>query len=486
MIARRRAVAALVLAWCGAVAGAQTIRATTVPTTAATMDDATLLSLCKSELRPQDREAIDAKLLLAAHRAVEDFFSNPPDRKETIASLEAMTIGPNVVGRIARIRSGWPEFAGGGTFYINEKLGPHVVKYFVGLPATYTRTKAWPLVIKLAEADNFVTNPRPNGDLVASWHHQWIDEELQKHPDAIVLMPLLNLDELYGPSYAGMNTVIQPLYHAADRFNIDESRVYLVGHSMAAHAVWNLALHYPTYFAAFDAMAGSASQEFQRVRMMNLRNTLPVVWHDSADKVVKVDLSRALARILKTQKIEFDYTETKGIGHAPTDEIVEQTYAKMRARTRELYPRRETIQSDRPDSIFNRADWVQMYQPLNPGDEKWIMFSQGRGHMVTFDHPMKTDATINASNHIEATTDNVESIRFYLNDQMVDFSKVVTVVVNHKSVFEDLVKPSVATVLNDQLFLGRGVRYFSATIDIDLGPKPTSRASSAPLESRTR
>ena len=33
--------------------------------------------------------------------------------------------------------------------------------------------------------------------------------ELTDHPDAIVLMPLLNLDELYGPGPVGMNLVMQ-------------------------------------------------------------------------------------------------------------------------------------------------------------------------------------------------------------------------------------------------------------------------------------
>ena len=39
-------------------------------------------------------------------------------------------------------------------------------------------------------------------------------------------------------SYAGMNSVIQAMHHATHRANIDPARVYLVGHDMAAHAVW--------------------------------------------------------------------------------------------------------------------------------------------------------------------------------------------------------------------------------------------------------
>ena len=35
-------------------------------------------------------------------------------------------------------------------------------------------------------------------------------------------------------------------------------------------------------------------------------------------------------------------------------------------------------------------------------------------------------------NRVEVATDNVEILRLYVNDQMVDFSNPVTVIVNHK------------------------------------------------------
>ena len=44
-----------------------------------------------------------------------------------------------------------------------------------------------------------------------------------------------------------------------------------------------------------------------------------------------------------------------------------------------------------------------------------------------------------------------------------------------KGVFEARVKPSVEAMLEDQLFLGRGWRYFTGVIDVDLGPKSATR-----------
>ena len=123
----------------------------------------------------------------------------------------------------SRIGLDWPALTG-GVYYINEKFGPHEVRYFFGVPKAYDRTKAWPLVIKLPTADAFVNEPKANAGPVTQIYTKWMTEELIKHPDALVIMPLLNLDELWGPSYAGMNNVIQPMLHAAGRANIDPAR----------------------------------------------------------------------------------------------------------------------------------------------------------------------------------------------------------------------------------------------------------------------
>jgi hypothetical protein len=297
-------------------------------------------------------------------------------------------------------------------------------------------------------------------------------------------MPLLNLDELYGPSQPGMNTVIQPMLHAAGRANIDPARVYLIGHSMAGHATWNLALHYPTNVAAINPLAGAASGDWQRLRLMNLSNVLPVVWHDATDDVVKVGFSRSIVKALKEMKIDVDYEETKTAGHAPPPEVLERTYEKLRARTRELYPKTVNLQSNRPETIFNRADWLQIYQPLNPGKGRRLLLRRGTGPIKTYEHAYSARAAITAPNRIEIRTDNVATLRVYVNDQMVDFAKPVTVLVNTKTRFEGMLAPDVEPMLKDQLFLGRGWRYYTAAIDIDLAPlptKPTTRPTTSPI-----
>ena len=76
--------------------------------------------------------------------------------------------------------------------------------------------------------------------------------------------------------------------------------------------------------------------------------------------------------------------------------------------------------------------------------------------------PSRVQAVLAGGNRIEVKTDNVATFRFYLNDQMVDFREPVTVMVNGKARFEGKLTPDVEQMLKDQLFLGRGWRYYTA------------------------
>ena len=424
----------------------------------------------------------DFEKIFAAHQLLERYFAagQAAERRKVVKDLEAAGLDVNLLGRLCRIRMHWPALEPGGVYYVNERFGPHTVRYFLGVPTAYDRTRPWPMVIKLPGAHAFATEPPPADDQAADIYRAWTEEELSRHGDAVVLMPLLDLKELWGPTYSGMNRVIQPMLHAAGKVNVDPARVYLIGHSMSAHAAWNLALHYPTWFSAFNPLAGSASGDWQRLRLIGLRNVLPVVWHDADDPVIPVARSQSIVKALRNLKLDVEYTETNGVGHAPTPEIAEAAYRKTRERTRELYPAQVWLQSNRPDSLFNRIDWVQVYQPLRPGRERKLLV-RGGGDMQVFQNAFRVDAAVVSRNRIELKAENVAMMRLYLNDRLVDPRKPVTVTVNKKVKFEGVLVPSVQEMLSDQLFLGRGWRYFSAIVDIDLSDAPaTTRPAARP------
>jgi pimeloyl-ACP methyl ester carboxylesterase len=442
----------------------------------------TLMQIYRTELGDKFRPDFDDRYL-RAQELIEKYFetAGSAPRKAIAGELEETGLPADVIGRLCRVRMYWPQLEGGGVYYVNEKTGVFPTRYFFGVPAKYDRTKSWPLVIKLPTAHAFLGEPPPDAQQVTDIYTKWIKEESAAHPDAVVVMPLLNLSELWGPSYAGMNGAMLPMQHVANRVNIDPARVYLVGHSMSAHATWNLALHYPTYFAAINPLAGGASDTWQRIRIINLRNVLPVAWHDADDKVIKVTETRGLVTALKTQKVDVEYEETKGIGHAPTPAIAERLYEKMRARVRQLYPPVVSLQSNRPDTMFNRNDWLQVYQPIDTGKEHKALWQHGSGTMTYTDKTWRIEGAIKGQ-RIEITNDNVDSFRIYLNDQMVNLKDPITVIVNKRPRLEGVVRPSIEEMMKDQAFLGRGWRYYTAVLDVDmiLHPPPPTRPSTKP------
>jgi hypothetical protein len=448
-----------------------------------------------AEMQAADRDVlaslptkVDVTTLGPTHQLIESYFTatSRDDRDKIAKQLAASGIAPEVIGRIAANRQGWSSLRP-GVYYIDDKFGAATVRYFLGVPATYNRARNWPVVIKLPTPAAFLTNPWQNGETVAKIYGQWIFDELKAHPDALVLMPLLNLDELWGPGNAGMGYVMEPLNHAASVVNVDPARVYLAGHSMAGHATWNLGVHYPTYFAAINPMAGAMDEVWQTLRLPCLLNTAPVVWADTSDAIVDVGESRKLVNLLKSAKVPVTYHETSNIGHVPPANLLEAMYKEMRAVIRPLYPRTVTIQSDLPETIFNRVDWVQVYDQANAGKITTFKFSHGVGLMMECQNDFRIDAALDAPNHVSVKTHNVAALRLSFNDQMVDFTKPVTVIVDGKSRFSGMLAPNIDEMLKDEMFLGRGWRYFTASVEIDLDfpatPTPRSTGDSSPAGS---
>jgi hypothetical protein len=160
--------------------------------------------------------------------------------------------------------------------------------------------------------------------------------------------------------------------------------------------------------------------------------------------------------------------------------VAQAEYQAMRDRVRNLYPRQVWLQTNRPDVMLNRSDWVQIYQELETGKGRVLFFHHGTGHMIVYPNSCSIKAEV-ANNRIEATADNVNTVRFYVNDQMVNMAAPVSVIVNKKEKFKGIVKPSVEEMLKDQLVLGRGWRYFTGAIDIDLVPPATTQPSTKPV-----
>ena len=86
---------------------------------------------------------------------------------------------------------------------------------------------------------------------------------------------------------------MQVLARVRQLYKIDDSRIYLMGHSMGAIGTWKIAPKYPNIWAAIAPISGSGAA----ATLEKIRSVPEIVVHGDADPTVPVTGSRTYATI---------------------------------------------------------------------------------------------------------------------------------------------------------------------------------------------
>ncbi len=102
-------------------------------------------------------------------------------------------------------------------------------------------------------------------------------------------------------------------------FNVDERRIYLMGHSMGGAGTLYLGVKYPSIWAALGPIAPAAFS--LNPDTLKAIPTMPVIFvHGDADEVVPVANTRQWVEKLKELNMTYEYNEMPGISHGPVIE----------------------------------------------------------------------------------------------------------------------------------------------------------------------
>jgi len=99
-------------------------------------------------------------------------------------------------------------------------------------------------------------------------------------------------------------------------FNIDNNRIYLMGHSMGGAGTLNLGVKYSSIWAALAPVAPAAFQ----LSPDSLKNIpkMPILFvHGSTDELVPVDISRQWVEKAKEYGLPYEYNEIPDVTHGP-------------------------------------------------------------------------------------------------------------------------------------------------------------------------
>jgi predicted peptidase len=112
--------------------------------------------------------------------------------------------------------------------------------------------------------------------------------------------------------------VLNVLAMIRKEFNVDDSRTYLMGHSMGGAGTLYLGTKYASNWAAVAAIAPAAfaMQANAATMLTPVKNTMPIiVTQGDADTAVPVANTRAWIEVMKELKVNHTYVEVAGAGH---------------------------------------------------------------------------------------------------------------------------------------------------------------------------
>jgi dienelactone hydrolase len=201
--------------------------------------------------------------------------------------------------------------------YLLDAAG-EIMPYHLYVPSTYNASKTYPLVVLLHGLGG-------TEDSFFDGYDRQVPALAERH-GYIVAAPLgYRVDGFYGwgvgtppadPSARRQQElseqdVMRVLQIVRQQYRVDETRIYLGGHSMGAIGTWRLAPKTPEVWAAIAMFAGSGAP----ATLERIKNVPEFVVHGDADATVNVQGSRAMVAKAKELGIEVNYIEVPGGTH---------------------------------------------------------------------------------------------------------------------------------------------------------------------------
>ncbi len=278
--------------------------------------------------------------------------------------------------------------------------------------------------------------------------------------------------------------VLRLIRETQEKYPVDPNKIFLSGLSNGAVGAFMIGMNYPDYFAGIVPIAGGITERLMTF-LVNLNNTPVYMIHGARDPIFPVAYLRRVNKILSDMKypVIFREHQESGMAHGghflPKTEIAPMA-AWLNVQERISTPRviRMTREGNHLDSIF----WARITKGKKmaalqiPGPEKESLNIQNGKVATLF-------ATLRTGNRIEVMGKNLVDFEIYLNSEMIDFSKSVTVL-NRQIIdrgkelipgdstvgFNGMVKKDLGVLLRSYKKRRDPDLMFDAVLPISLGP----------------
>lgn len=268
--------------------------------------------------------------------------------------------------------------------------------------------------------------------------------------------------------------MLETIRQVRHRYHIDPDRVFLTGMSNGGIGAWLIGMHHAPLFAGLAPMA-SGLDDVLMPFLANLQHTPVYIIHGAKDQVMPVDLSRSIVKELDRLGYRYVYREHQrehpmAGGHYFPREELPDLVAWFNGQRREPLPTSLTVVRD--GSHFQAFNWVRLdaTDPIAAFSEDLV---DKRDERIKRREFARLGASIIGNNRIEVKTEHVRRYSLFLNEQLIDVSKPLTVVTNGRLSFEGTITPSVETLLRQARLRQDPERLFSIHLTIAIAkPAP--------------
>ncbi len=380
------------------------------------------------------------------------------DTDVAVRTLQAILSDPNLtIDRAIRIIQTERDYAPQPTGTIpDERVDVQGRAYHLALsvPLTYQPAKGYGLVVCLHGA----------GFTGEAYLERW---QARLGEDYVLACPTAPMGAWF--TRGAEELVLATIRSVQRRYHIDPDRVFLTGMSNGGIGAWVIGMHDAPLFAGIAPMA-SGLDDVLMPFLANLRTTPVYMIHGARDQVMPVALSRTIARELEALGYahvyrEHDREHPMAGGHYFPREELPDLVTWFNAQRRNPVP--TTVTVVREASHFQSFGWVRI-----DTTDAIAAFSEDlvskRDELTRKKRYARLDASVTAPNRIEVETDLVRRYTLFLNDQLVDLSKPVTIVTNKQVSFEGKVVPTVETLLRQARLRQDARQLFSVQLSIQV------------------
>jgi predicted esterase len=268
------------------------------------------------------------------------------------------------------------------------------------------------------------------------------------------------LRESINPTF---NTLVDIIWQLKKFLNIDDSKIFALGHSDGSDGAFSLDVYQPSTFAGFvcynSLLTGIA------VNNIYLKNTInrPIyIVHSDLDNLRPIEQAREIIKLLDNINTPFLYKEYPGYKHYDKHLIKDIPFAVnfLKGISRNPFP--ANIYWEMNDAHNDECDWIKItsfdttqnasrwhksyntkgYNNLTKSFEDWDYYTIGKSAAIKGHYE---------NNQFTIETSRVKEFDVLVSNEMLNLEKPIQVIVNGKTLFDEKISADKSFLLGNFL-----------------------------------